>query len=392
MGMNLGVYIQVPFCRTKCTYCNFPTGVFARGLYRPYVAAVAREIRDFPELAGAAGLAAWGRLDTDGAVADTVYLGGGTPSLFDADLLASLLGALDEAFSCALEETTLEADPETITLENARAWRDAGINRISLGVQSFDDQELRAAGRLHRAADIFAADERLRAAGFSNVSFDLIAGLPHQTAASWQATLDATLRLHPEHISIYLLEVDEASRLGREVLSGGRRYGAGAVPDDDALACFYEGAGERLAEAGYEHYEISNWALPGFASRHNRKYWRRESYLGFGAGAHSFDTVERWANDRDPRRYVAAIERGRLPVVQRETLSERQALEEELFLGLRQLEGIELDRLERRYRIDLRARVEPLRAAGLVEFDGARLRLAPTRLTVSNEVFLELLG
>jgi putative oxygen-independent coproporphyrinogen III oxidase len=390
--MKLGIYIQVPFCRTKCTYCNFHTGVFSRDLYRPYVAAVTREIGDFPKLACAAGLAAWDRLAADGPVVDTVYLGGGTPSLLDPDLLAGLLRALGVAFSCALEETTLEADPETITLEKARAWREAGINRVSLGVQSFNDQELRAAGRLHRSKDVFAAHERLRAAGFSNLNFDLIAGLPHQTAESWEATLAVALRLGPEHVSVYLLEVDEASRLGREVLSGGRRYGAAAVPDDDALACFYERAAERLAEAGYEHYEISNWALPGFASRHNRKYWRRQPYLGFGAGAHSFDTCERWANSHDPRRYVAAIEQGFLPVEQREKLSERQALEEELFLGLRQLEGIDLDRLEKRYRVDLRARVEPLRAAGLVEFDGPRLRLAPARLTVSNEVFVELFG
>jgi putative oxygen-independent coproporphyrinogen III oxidase len=391
--MKLGIYIQVPFCRTKCTYCNFPTGVFARELDRPYAAAVVREIREFPELTRAAGLAAWERLTAgEVPVVDTVYLGGGTPSLLESGLVAAMLSALRERFSCAWEEATLEADPETVTREKVRAWRAAGIDRISLGAQSFDDRELRAAGRLHRSEDVSAAAERLRAGGFSNLSFDLIAGLPHQTAESWKASLEALVRLRPEHVSIYLLEVDEASRLGREVLSRGRRYGAAAVPEDDALAGFYDDASARLAREGYEHYEISNWALPGFASRHNRKYWRREPYLGFGAGAHSFDTCERWANEHAPERYIAAIGEGRLPAEQRETITGRRAMEEEIFLGLRQLEGIDLDRLEQRYRVDLRRSVESLRAAGLVELEGERLRLRPERLTVSNEVFIELLG
>jgi len=391
--MKLGIYIQVPFCQTKCTYCNFPTGIFVRELERPYVAALLREIRDFPALAHAAGLAAWERLAAGGApVVDTVYIGGGTPSLLDSELVASVLGALGESFVCAWHEVTLEADPETVTREKLEVWRGAGINRISLGVQSFNDHELRAAGRKHRAADVFAAVERLRAGGFSNLSFDLIAGLPHQTTESWEASLEALIRLRPEHVSVYLLEVDEGSRLGREVLSGGHGYSADAVPEDDALSGFYDHASERLASAGYQHYEISNWALPGFASRHNRKYWRREPYLGFGAGAHSFDTRERWANHHSPRVYLAAIEQGRLPAEQHETIDDRQALEEEIFLGLRQLEGIDLGGLEKRYRVDLSRRVEPLCAAGLMELDGTRLRIRPARLAVSNEVIVRLLG
>ncbi len=264
------------------------------------------------------------------------------------------------------------------------AWRAAGINRISLGAQSFHDVELVAAGRMHRRADIFRAVNVLRAAGFANVSLDLIAGLPHQTAASWSDSLDELLRIRPEHISIYLLEIDEGSRLGRESLAGGLRYGAAAIPDDDAMATFYEQACAELAVAGYEHYEISNWALPGLRSRHNLKYWRREPYLGFGAGAHSFDGRWRWANAHDPAAYVAAIEQGHLPTEQREEVTREQALEEEMFLGLRQLEGIDLARIENDYDANLSPRIDELRAQGLIERDGTRVRLAPAKLDDSQ--------
>jgi oxygen-independent coproporphyrinogen-3 oxidase len=387
---DVGVYVQVPFCQSKCSYCNFSTGVFRAEVYAPYVDAVCREILGHAGFYRDAGLAAWQR-PPGRIAADTVYVGGGTPSLLDPVDLTRILDALRSAFGGAPAEVTLEADPETITEEKARAWRDAGFNRISLGSQSFSDAELKAVGRRHRRDDIYAAIERLGVAGLENVSFDLIAGLPHQTGESWNNSLDELLRLRPHHISIYLLELDEGSRLGRESLSGGLRYGVGALPGDDDAAAFYEQACERLAAQGYEHYEISNWALPGFHSRHNLKYWRREPYLGFGAGAHSFDGLERWANSHDPMAYAAAVRQGRLPVEQRESVDARQALEEELFLGLRQLGGIDLAQIERRYRVDLRERVRPLEAEGLVEMSQGRLRLAPSRLTVSNEVFVRLL-
>lgn len=422
--MGLGIYIQVPFCQTKCTYCNFHTGVASPAAYGPYARAVEREIRNWRALHAAAGLDFLTRqkpLDSQALLApdnqstewlnDTIYLGGGTPSLFDPADLAPILDAVHAQFARPDEtaysssaradstEITLEADPETITPQKAAAWLAAGINRISLGAQSFHDTELKSAGRMHRRADICSAITCLRAAGFSNISLDLIAGLPHQTAASWRESLDAALRLCPEHISIYLFEIDEGSRLGRELLSGGSRYSAAAVPDDDAMAESYEFACERLGRAGYEHYEISNWALPGFASRHNLKYWRREPYLGFGAGAHSFDGRRRWANSHDPAAYAAAIEQGRLPVEQLEEVTPKQALEEELFLGLRQLEGIDLAAIAARYRAEfdvgftaaIDARIEELRAQGLVEREGSRVRLAPARLAVSNEVFVALL-
>jgi oxygen-independent coproporphyrinogen-3 oxidase len=392
--MSLGIYIQVPFCQSKCTYCNFHTEVFSNSLYSPYVDAVCHELLDHRSLLAAFGL---GLPCCSTDVVDTVYIGGGTPSLLSPDSLARTMDSVRSSFSCRLEEVTLEADPETISPEKAAAWLAAGINRISLGVQSFHDEELKSAGRLHRREDVFAAVRLLREAGFRNLSFDLIAGLPRQTAESWQESLHRLLELRPEHVSIYLIEIDEGSRLGREVLSGGLRYCAPQVPDEDAMAAFYERACECLSAAGYNHYEISNWALPGLRSRHNLKYWRREPYLGFGAGAHSFNGRERWANAHDPAAYTAAIQSGRLPAEQRELLSERQALEEELFLGLRQLEGIDLAPLEQRYNasspegVSLRARLGSLQAAGLVELDGSHLRLAPSRLAVANEVFVELM-
>jgi oxygen-independent coproporphyrinogen-3 oxidase len=228
---------------------------------------------------------------------------------------------------------------------------------------------------------------------------DLIAGLPHQTRETWEESLTELLRIRPEHVSIYMLEVDEGSRLGKESLAGGSRYSAGAIPSDDAIAEFYEVACARLAREGYEHYEISNWGLPGRWSTHNLKYWRRAPYVGFGAGAHSFDGLMRWANIHDSARYVSCIEQGISTREQIEMVTAGRALEEEFFLGLRQMDGIDLERIERDYNpalrdqlVTLRERISGLRSQGLVELDGTRLRLAPDRLTVSNEVFTELLG
>src|ERR1700723_706372 len=376
--MTSGLYIQVPFCQTKCTYCNFHTGVYSSQLYHPYARAVCREIE-----IRARG-AAWGTFDT-------AYFGGGTPSLLAPESLGRILAALRGNFDCRLEEVTLEADPETITREKAEAWLAAGFNRVSLGAQSFNDVELKAAGRLNRRAEIFARVSTLRAAGFRNLTLDLIAGLPHQTADSWRDSVESLLRLEPEHISIYLMEIDEGSRLGREAISGGERYSAGELPSDDAMADAYELACGWLKAAGFDHYEISNWGRPGFRSRHNLKYWRREPYLGLGAGAHSFDGQRRWANAHEPAGYAASIELGQLPTEQESTVSDREALEERIFLGLRQLEGIDLSVLKGAPDAGLRARIEEMRREGLVIVEGGRLRLAPDRLAVSNEVFVGLL-
>ncbi|HEV2221701.1 MAG TPA: radical SAM family heme chaperone HemW [Candidatus Acidoferrales bacterium] len=375
---TLGVYVQVPFCQTKCTYCNFHTGVVARSLYRPYVDAVCREISESRALRD--------------ATVDTLYLGGGTPSLLDPADLRRIMDAIRQNHACALEEVTLEADPETITAEKAAAWLDAGINRVSMGVQSLNDVELRAAGRMHRRDDVYRAVEFLRVTGFRNISMDLIAGLPHQTRATWESSLAELIALQPQHISIYLLEVDDGSRLGREIIAGGAKYGAGAVPSDDAMADFYESACATLATAGFEHYEISNWALPGLASQHNLKYWRRQPYLGFGAGAHSFDGQRRWSNVHDASAYAAAIAQGRAAIENEEAVTAAQALEEELFLGLRQLAGIDLARIERKYGADFAPRVRKLLDDGLIERNGDTIRLNPAKLTISNEAFVELLG
>jgi oxygen-independent coproporphyrinogen-3 oxidase len=290
-----------------------------------------------------------------------------------------------------IEEVTLEADPETIEAWKAVAWVRAGINRVSFGLQSFADKELIAAGRMHRRTDIYRAVPILREAGIPSISFDLIAGLPHQTKESWRQSLEELAVLAPEHVSVYMLEIDEGSRLGKELLRGGAKYSAEAVPSEDEMAEFYEMAQGALGVAGYHHYEISNWAKPGFESGHNLKYWRREPYLGFGAGAHSFSGTERWANGHDAADYVAAVESGRLPVEQQERLTAESALEEELFLGLRQLDGIDVAQLERNYGVKLMARFDPLASAGLVERDGGVVRLAPQKLSVSNEVFVELM-
>jgi oxygen-independent coproporphyrinogen III oxidase len=383
---SLGIYVQVPFCQTKCTYCNFHTGVFSSELYAPYVDAVCLEIREFPRLCREKGIE-----EVTGAAVDSVYFGGGTPSLLDPAGLAKIMAAIRASFPSKFEEVTLEADPETVSPEKAAAWRAAGFNRISMGVQSFDDAELRAAGRMHRRADVFQAAKILRAAGFANLSFDLIAGLPHQTDASWSDSVEQSLELRPEHASIYMMEIDEGSRLGLEVLQSGDRYSAKALPPDDAMADYYEYGCQKLTAAGYVHYEISNWGLPGFESRHNLKYWRREPYYGFGAGAHSFNGSQRWANAHDPAAYADSVLHRKFPVEQLEAVTHAQALEEELFLGLRQLAGIDLAQVEAKYGAPLRPRVQELLEQGLVEWDGPRLRLAPERLTVSNEVFVRLL-
>ena len=497
---RVGIYVQVPFCQTRCTYCNFHTGVVAAERYGPYVEAVCGEIRGHEELYRAAGVE-WGersgewrvasdekrrerelarssrsaqraqrRDDLPGTsaasgyesgesidsefVVDTVYIGGGTPSLLEARHLGEMLGAIRETFvvegrgerssgkeefggelrvkeegpgrrtgsgqaecgHCSVEkekekapaseggrygvEVTLEADPETVEEEKAAGWVAAGINRVSFGAQSFVDAELVAAGRMHRRADIYRAAAILRAAGIGNISFDLIAGLPHQTKESWRESLEELRRLEPEHVSVYLLEIDEGSRLGKEALGGGARYSARALPAEDEMAEFYEEAQRVLGVAGYHHYEISNWGKPGYESRHNLKYWRREAYLGFGAGAHSFSGKQRWANVHDAAEYVRAMEREESPlkmagragaIEQVETIGREQALEEELFLGLRQLDGIDVGRIEREYGVELGEKLGRLEMAGFVERCGNVVRLAGAKLSVANEVFVEMM-
>lgn len=386
---NYGVYIQVPFCQTKCTYCNFHTGVVSSNRFAPYIAAVQREIALYSGLYQTAGIALPPELER--APVNTVYIGGGTPSLLDPALLSNLLHTLRDTFAPAWEEVTLEADPETIDSDKAARWVADGINRISFGSQSFVDEELQTAGRMHRRADIYNAVPILRRSGIRNISFDLIAGLPKQTLDSWRYSLTEAVALAPEHISIYMMEIDEGSRLGLEVLNGGSRYSARDLPTEEAMAEFYEQAQSELAGAGYEQYEISNWAKPGFASRHNLKYWRREPYLGFGADAHSFAGRQRWANLHDASAYVSAITSGKSSVTALESVTAESALEEEIFLGLRQLAGIDLARIEREYRVDLQDKIARLASNGMIEREGDFVRLTSGKLSISNEVLVELL-
>jgi oxygen-independent coproporphyrinogen-3 oxidase len=359
------------------------------GRFSPYAQSVCTEIRDRRTLWSSSGVQLLA--DLEDAIVDTVYIGGGTPSLLEPELPQSMLDALRENFRCVFEEVTVEADPETIEPEKAIAWQKMGITRISFGTQSFVDEELKAAGRMHRREDIYRAIAILHRAGVHNISFDLIAGLPKQTPSSWKQSLDETMALSPEHVSVYMMEIDEGSRLGLEVLQGGSRYSARDLPAEEQMAEFYEVAQRELKAVGYEQYEISNWAKPGFASKHNLKYWRREKYLGFGAGAHSYSGTQRWANKHDAAAYVTAIERGKSGIQSIDEVTRQSALEEELFLGLRQLAGIDLARVEREYQVDLGEKVDRLRAAGMVEQEGNVLRLPAEKLGVSNEVIVELL-
>ncbi|MCC6540060.1 MAG: radical SAM family heme chaperone HemW [Bryobacterales bacterium] len=359
-----GVYLSYPFCAQKCTYCNFASGV-QPALERDYVDALIAEI--------AAHTWAW--------TPETVYLGGGTPSRLDAAELTRILSAVPGA---PWREATMEAAPGGITRELAEAWRGAGITRVSLGVQSFAERELRQTGRKHTAADVAREVDVLRAAGISEINIDLIAGLPHQTAESWAESLAWVRRLAPPHVSVYLLEVDEDSRLGLEIIGQGARLGAAAVPDEEAMASFYEEAVDELAAQGIARYEISNFARPGHESRHNLKYWQREPYAGFGSDAHGFDGAWRTQNVELPADYVARWREAQSPVAER---TEARA-DERFFVGLRLDAGVELTEADWRAHA---AAIERGIAAGALERVGPRLRLTRRGVLVSNEILQEFL-
>ncbi len=285
--LPLGLYISVPFCRTKCSFCNFASGVFSRAVFDRYVQQVCLDVAAADNLARELGG------DLDRAV-DSIYLGGGTPSVLAPDQLERMFHAVHDHFDVTPSaEITVECAPGTITSDVIDTLLRCGANRVSLGVQSFVDQESSSVGRLHTRAIVLDDIARLRAAGIGNLSIDLIAGLPHQTQQSWDFSLSETLATGVPHVSVYMLEVDEDSRLGNELLAGGSRYHAHFVPDDDLTADLYLAAFERLAKGGVEQYEISNFARPvthGIGlrdSRHNLKYWTRQPYLGFGVDAHS---------------------------------------------------------------------------------------------------------
>jgi putative oxygen-independent coproporphyrinogen III oxidase len=414
---SLGIYISVPFCRAKCTYCNFASGVFGLERMDAYVDRVCGEMRGVRELT--AGFAA-----QDGACGvelpeyvDSIYLGGGTPSLLQAEQVRKLFGVLRAEFAVRTDaEITLECAPGQLSDETLGAMLHTGINRISFGVQSFIDREASAVGRLHTRAMCLEEIARMRAAGIGNLNVDLIAGLPRQSRESWHESVEVAIASGVPHVSLYMLEVDEDSRLGREVLAHGAKYGADETPSEDETAEWYAEGCEWLRAAGIQQYEISNFARTGLESRHNMRYWRRWPYLGFGLDAHSMLRAGvcgvRWANGDNLDGYLrpwglglGTGERqsaGVLNVISAEItrpepewIAREKAFEEALFLGLRMNAGVDIDLLRAEFGEGLvdaaMAAVAEIEEAGLMVREGTRLRLTGNGRMVSNEVFSRLL-
>lgn len=401
--MSLGIYISVPFCRSKCTYCNFASGVFSAGQMGRYVERLSEDMRSFRAYAAEQGA------EIPEAV-DSIYLGGGTPSLLPPEELKKLFFATRQEFKVLPKaEVTVECAPGTLTDQIIQALVTRGVNRVSLGVQSFVDKEAASVARLHTRDKTLDDIARLRKAGISNINVDLIAGLPHQTRESWEYSVGEAIATGVPHVSIYMLEVDEDSRLGRELIAGGTKYHAHFVPDDDLTAEFYETACERLNAAGIAQYEISNFAREGFESRHNLKYWTRQPYLGFGVDAHSMLPVNshiraeapvdsvRFATSDDYDRFLAGPfspseqdVSGRLLLV-----STEQALEESFFLGLRLNRGVDLKKLRQKFgegaeKFD--ARVPRLVALGMLDRTSNGVCLTARGRMLSNEVFESFIG
>jgi len=398
---TLGIYVQVPFCASKCSFCNFSSQVAPSAVFDAYVQALEREVESLADIYEAGGVVP--PVDESDKAAgllalpvDTIYLGGGTPSLLGSERLARIVAALEQCFRLAAPvEFTIEVTPGSADERELERLRELGINRLSIGAQSFDDHELASVGRLHSAADTAELVESARRAGFTNISLDLIAGLPHQTPASWLHSLQAAAGLAPQHVSVYLFEVDEKSRLGNEVLSHGTHYHADAVPNDEFMADAYERARIFLSDHGYAQYEISNFAQPGFESRHNRRYWRLDPYVGLGAGAHSFDGFNRWSNETSPETYQARLERGDSPIAEVRRLSVEQQIEEFFFLGLRERAGVDLGAAAERWGTSVLERWQPTIAAlherGWIEKSDGRIRLPARTHLISNEIFQEFL-
>ena len=390
---SLGLYIQFPFCASKCSFCNFSSHVARDEVYDYYCQALGKEIERLPEIYGAADVTQ----NIFETLVDSVYMGGGTPSLLGTDRIGKLLAELHRQFRFAPDvEFTLEVTPGSADRAFLKRALALGINRLSIGAQSFVDKELRSVGRLHSVRDTQALVQAARGEGFANISVDLIAGLPHQTESSWQSSVQSTIALRPEHISAYLFEIDENSRLGREVLRHGTRYHAQEIPDEDFMADAYVQARCALRQASYIQYEISNFALPGHESIHNRKYWQLKPYLGLGAGAHSCDGQSRWQNATSVEEYERRLGHGESPICELRQLTADTQMEEFFFLGLRQLEGVSLAEAGRRWGSELierwKQKLESLESDGWLERCNGRVRLAEKALLVSNEVFQEFIG
>jgi oxygen-independent coproporphyrinogen-3 oxidase len=369
----LGLYVHVPFCSAICNYCNFNRGLFDEALKTRYVDALVREIARTGEAGGT------GR-------ADTIYFGGGTPSLLEPGEIARIARACSDAFDVTADrEVTLEANPETVTADRLAAFRDAGVNRVSFGVQSFRDEELRRLSRLHGAARAREAFAGARTAGFDNVSLDLMMWLPGQRVEDWMCSVDDAIALAPEHLSLYLLEIYPNAPLKEEMA----RARSSQAPDDDAAAMYVE-AMERLESAGYRQYEISNVARPGRESRHNLKYWTDGEWLGFGCGAHSTRDGARWKNVSATADYVDRLDSGAPVAVEIRRLSRAERLGDALFTGLRLAEGVDEEAIAERYGVDLWRQygrdLEPFLENGLLTRQDRRLRLTRRGMLLANEV------
>jgi oxygen-independent coproporphyrinogen-3 oxidase len=372
---SLGIYISIPFCRAKCTYCNFASGVSSIDAHQQYVARVCAEIRNARQE----------------ATVDTIYLGGGTPSVLSPDLLGELAQTLRQEFTVSPEaEITLECAPGQLDNRALDAMLAFGVNRLSFGVQSLVDREAAATGRFHTRAVVLRDLERVRSAGVNNLSIDLIAGMPHQTAASWQESLEVLVATGVEHASVYMLEIDEDSRLGRELLAGGSRYHAPAVPSEELTADLYESAIDFLEAHGLRQYEISNFARGENLSRHNLKYWRRQPYLGFGLDAHSMLRALRFSSTANLAEYLRGDSRQEIRQV---TLPEQ--LEEAWFLGLRLRAGVKWQALATEFGHDrleiFRPIVSDLCALELLTDEQGTVRLTRRGILFSNEVFARFL-
>jgi len=384
--MPLGLYVSVPFCRTKCSYCNFASAVFSRAIFQRYVERVCADM----ECANLTVAQEGGRIER---LVDSIYLGGGTPTVLDVAQLRQLFVTISQDFEVQPNaEITVECAPGTLTSAVIEALQHCGVNRVSLGVQSFIDQEAASVGRLHNRQTVLDDLARLRAAGITNINIDLIAGLPHQTVDSWAFSVEQTIATQASHASLYILEVDEGSRLGRELIAGGTRYHAHFVPDEDVTADLYSMACERLEKAGVRQYEISNFARPGYESQHNLKYWTRQPYLGFGVDAHSMlpslgGQLEAVRFSR-PDSLEAYVAEGPL---NRTQVSSAGALEETFFLGLRLTHGVDLREVAAKFGEEAIAgfseSIAEFVRTGLMEQQGDVIRLTPRGRLLSNEVF-----
>ena len=370
---SAALYLHIPWCRSICTYCDFDRQAHGFELIPAYLEALQREARLQPRL-----------------IVHSIFFGGGTPSLLRPDQVANVLEVCRAQFTLReTVEVTVEMNPGDLDRERVAGYLSAGVNRFSMGVQSFDDDLLRLLGRRHSAAEAARAFAEARQAGAANLSLDLMYGLPGQTPRQWRTTLERALELGPEHLSAYLLTVDERVPLGRQVLRGQLQ-----LPIDDQIAEHYEHAQELLAAAGYRQYEVSNWALPGRESRHNLSYWRDEPYLGLGAGAASSYQGRRYKNTTDPAAYIRGIANGTPDLIEDERCDGQTALLDHLALGLRLREGLDLARARQRFGVDLAAlagtEAAELLDRGLLEREGDRLRIPLERLLVSSEIILRL--